>query len=166
VSAPWRPATARLGSVGRPHGLDGSFRVEGAVDWHPFARGSRVLIDGTSYRIAAHSGEDRRPILRLAGIDSRTAIEQLRGQVLGLPGEQIPEPEAEAFWVFDLVGCTVEEDGRQLGIVREVLERPANDVLVVEPPEGGEDVLVPFTLDAVPEVDIAGRRVVVRPGLL
>jgi 16S rRNA processing protein RimM len=166
VSAPWRPATARLGSVGRPHGLDGSFRVEGAVDWHPYARGSRLLVGDASYRIAAHSGEPRRPILRLAGVDSRGAIEELRGAVLALPAGELPEPDADAFWVFDLVGCTVEEEGRELGTVREVLERPANDVLVVAPPEGGDDVLVPFTLDAIPEVDIAARRVVVRPGLL
>ncbi|MDX6568884.1 MAG: hypothetical protein QOH15_1462, partial [Gaiellales bacterium] len=38
MTAPWRPATARLGAVGRPHSLDGSFRVDGAVDWHPYAK--------------------------------------------------------------------------------------------------------------------------------
>jgi 16S rRNA processing protein RimM len=52
-----------------------------------------------------------------------------------------------------------------LGVVREVLERPANDVLVVTV-EDGDDLLVPFTRDAVPEVDVPGRRLSIRPDLL
>jgi 16S rRNA processing protein RimM len=165
VNAPWRPATARLGAVGRPHSLDGSFRVDGAVDWHPYAKGSRILVGGVERTIAARSGDDLRPILRLAGIDSRTAIEALRGKPLEVPTESVPEPEEDAFWVFDLVGCAVEREGTVLGVVREVLERPANDVLVVTV-EDGDDLLVPFTRDAVPEVDVPGRRLSIRPDLL
>jgi 16S rRNA processing protein RimM len=165
VNAPWRPATARLGAVGRPHSLDGSFRVDGAVDWHPYAKGSRILVGGVERRIVARSGDQLRPIVRLAGIDSRTEIEGLRGALLEVPTEQVPEPEEDAFWVFDLIGCEVELEGRVLGVVREVLDRPANDVLVVTV-EGGDDLLVPFTRDAVPHVDITGRKLSVRPDLL
>ena len=165
MNAPWRPATAHLGAVGKPHSLDGSFRVDGAVDWHAYAKGSRILVGGVERQIVARSGDDLRPILRLAGIDSRTAIEALRGQPLEVPTELVPEPEEDAFWVFDLVGCEVEMDGRVLGAVREVLERPANDVLVVEVPDG-DDLLVPFTRDAVPHVDIPARRLTLRPDLL
>jgi 16S rRNA processing protein RimM len=116
-------------------------------------------------RIVARSGDQLRPIVRLAGIDSRTEIEALRGALLEVPTEQVPEPEEDAFWVFDLIGCEVELEGRVLGVVREVLDRPANDVLVVSV-EGGDDLLVPFTRDAVPHVDVAGRRLSVRPDLL
>jgi 16S rRNA processing protein RimM len=135
------------------------------VDWHPYARGTQVLVGGVEHRIVARSGDQLRPILRLAGIDTRTAIEALRGQPLEVPTELVPEPEEDAFWVFDLVGCEVEMDGRVLGVVREVLERPANDVLVVDVVDG-DDLLVPFTRDAVPHVDIPSRRLTLRPDLL
>jgi 16S rRNA processing protein RimM len=151
--------------VGKPHSLDGSFRVDGAVDWHPYAKGTRIFVGGVEHRIVARSGDDLRPILRLAGVDSRTAVEALRGKPLELPTELVPEPEEDAFWVFDLIGCNVEREGTVLGVVREVLDRPANDVLVVTV-EGGDDLLVPFTRDAVPEVDVPGRRVSIRPDLL
>ncbi len=54
-----------------------------------------------------------------------------------------------------------------LGVVREVLDRPANDVLVVTV-EGGDDLLVPFTRDAVPEVDVPGPQALdpPRPALM
>jgi 16S rRNA processing protein RimM len=117
------------------------------------------------HTISSRSGDDLRPILRLQGVESRTAIEELRGKPLEVPTELVPEPEEDAFWVFDLVGCNVEREGMVLGVVREVLERPANDVLVVSV-EGGDDLLVPFTRDAVPEVDVPGRRLAIRPDLL
>src|SRR6478752_3241938 len=66
--AAWRPARARLGVVGRAHGLDGSFRVERAVDWFAFAPGALLELGGEPRRIAARRGDDARPIVRLAGV--------------------------------------------------------------------------------------------------
>ncbi|MGH3838085.1 MAG: PRC-barrel domain-containing protein, partial [Pseudonocardiaceae bacterium] len=53
-----------------------------------------------------------------------------------------------------------------LGTVREVVHAPASDLLVVETDRG--EVLVPFVRAIVPEVDLAGGRVVLDPpaGLL
>jgi 16S rRNA processing protein RimM len=165
LATDWRPERARLGAVGRAHGLDGSFRVEGAVDWFSYARGERVLVAGAERRIAARRGGEGTPlVLRLQGLDGRDAAEALHGAVLEIELERLPEPEEEAFWVFDLVGCDVVCEGRVLGCVREVLERPANDVLVVE--AGDEELLVPFTRDAVTHVDVVARRLELRPDLL
>jgi 16S rRNA processing protein RimM len=161
----WRPARARLGVVGRAHGLDGSFRVDGAVGWFPYEVGQRLLVDGTMRRIRRRDGDALRPIVRLDGVGDRDAAEALRGAALELDTMSLPAPEEDAFYVFDLVGCRVECEGRPVGVVREVLERPANDVLVLDGPDG-EEVLLPFTQDAIPVVDLAGRRLELRPGLL
>ena len=59
LATDWRP----LGAVGRAHGLDGSFRVEGAVDWFSYARGERVLVAGAERRIAARRLELRPDLL-------------------------------------------------------------------------------------------------------
>jgi 16S rRNA processing protein RimM len=162
--AAWRPARARLGVVGRAHGLDGSFRVEGAVDWFAFAPGALLELGGEPRRIATRRGDDARPIVRLAGVESREAAEALRGSVLELEMAALPEPEAEAFYVFDLVGCEVMSAGARIGVVRDVLDRPANDVLVVD--RGGEELLVPFIREAVPSIDVEGRRIEVDPAFV
>jgi 16S rRNA processing protein RimM len=150
--------------VGRPHGLDGAFRVEGAVDWFAFAPGALLELGGEPRCITARRGDDTRPIVRLAGVESRDAAEALRGAVLELEAAALPEPEPEAFYVFDLVGCQAFSGGARLGVVRDVLDRPANDVLVVD--LGGDELLVPFTRDAVPAVDIEGRRVEIDPAFV
>ena len=56
----------------------------------------------------------------------------------------------------DLVGMRARCGERELGEVTEVLERPANDVLVLRLADGREH-LVPFTREAVPGVDLAAR---------
>jgi 16S rRNA processing protein RimM len=161
----WRPQRVGLGAVGRPHGIAGSFRVEGAVDWFAFEPGATVLIAGVPRRIVARRGEPGRPILTLAGVADRDAVAALRGQALEVAAADAPEPEQDAFWVFDLVGCRVICGGLDVGRVREVLDLPANDVLVVEKDDGSE-LLLPFVHDAIPVVDVGARRLELREGFL
>ena len=154
-----------VGAVGRPHGVRGGFRVEGAVDWWEFRATETIVLAGVERLVTACSGEPARPILQLDGIDSRDQVEALRGASLEIAAARAPALEEDAFWVADLVGCEVLADGLSLGAVREVLERPANDVLVVTTADGGE-LLLPFTRDAVPAVDVSARRIEVRGDLL
>jgi 16S rRNA processing protein RimM len=143
--------------VGRPHGVRGAFLVDGAVDWFAYAAGSALLLDGEERRIRERGESGGRPLVQLEGVDDRDAAAALRGAQLELDAAELPEPEPDAFYVFDLVGCDAFCGARLVGRVRDVLERPANDVLVVEPAGGGE-LLVPFIREAVPSVDVAARR--------
>ena len=156
---PWRPARVRVGTAGRPHGLDGSFRVADACGWWPFAPGSTLLVDGAERTVAAAKGDESAPVIALDGARDRTAADALRGAVLELPRETLPEPDEDAYFRFDLVGCTlVWPDGRELGVVEAVEDGVAHDLLVV-----GER-RVPFVAALVPAVDIAGRRMTLADG--
>jgi 16S rRNA processing protein RimM len=66
------------GRVGRPHGLDGSFYVTGPRP-RLLALGTTVTVAGESFEIVRRAGTDRRPILRLRGVEDRSAAEALRG---------------------------------------------------------------------------------------
>jgi 16S rRNA processing protein RimM len=72
----------------------------------------------------------------------------------------LPPPEPGSFYVVDLIGLVVEDDGgRKLGVVRDVLPGPANDNLELD-----TGTLVPLVEDAVTEIDLEARRVVLNPG--
>jgi len=71
--------------VGRPHGLDGSFYVDGPVD-----EGATVRIGDDVYTVAARKGTDAKPIIRLNGIDNRDDAEALRGQTLSPTSDEQP----------------------------------------------------------------------------
>ena len=122
--------------VGRAHGLDGSFYVDGPLD-----EGDVVTIEGTEYTVAARKGPDDKPIVRLEGIEDRDGAEALRGKAIVTD----TTPPGEGEWlVTELIGCRI--DG--LGEVTGVLEGMSCDVLEVG------DQLVPLVSDAVTNIDV------------
>jgi len=124
-------------------------------------------------------GEDGAPVLtlqggravkdglvaRAAGVDDRDQAEALRGLRLYIPRSRLPEPEADEFYLADLIGLRVEAtDGERLGVVKAVHDHGAGDILEIDPGEGRPTWLLAFTRDTVPEVAPAeGRLVVARP---
>jgi 16S rRNA processing protein RimM len=146
----------RLGLVGRAHGLSGAFRVVGVAEWFTFAPGATLLVDGEPRALLSVIGTRQSPIVEIEGVTSREEAAALLGHPLELRASDAPAPEEDAFWVRDLVGMRARCGERELGEVTDVLERPANDVLVLRLTDGREH-LVPFTREAVPGVDVAGR---------
>ena len=148
------------GRVGRPHGLDGSFHVT-----RPravlLALGGAVRVGTTVREIVRRAGTAERPILRLEGIDDRAGAEALRGEQLLVARADAPSLAAGEYWAEDLEGClVVTPDGRELGHVQRLRALPSCEVLEV-----GE-LLVPMVADAVLEIELEQRRIVVDPAFL
>jgi 16S rRNA processing protein RimM len=143
-----------IGRVGKPHGLDGSFVVEGASDdqrW--FKRGARLLAGADEVEVVGSKWSGGRPVVRL----DRTVP---RGTPLEVDRGQLPEPEEDEYYVFQLVGLeVVEEGGRVLGTVAGVDPGVANDVLVIA---GGPSL--PMVEECVRGVDLAAGRILVAAG--
>lgn len=143
------------GRVGRPHGLDGSFRVTRP---RPalLTLGGEVRVAGSARAIERRAGTDASPIVRLAGIGGRERLQAVRGEELLVARTAAPPLGEREYWAEDLEGCTVvTAGGRELGRVDALRALPSCEVLEV-----GE-LLVPLVADAVDSVDIASRRIVV-----
>jgi 16S rRNA processing protein RimM len=148
------PARVVVGRVGRPHGLDGSFVVENASDDpQRFARGATLLAGDERVQVENVKRAGNRLVVRL---DRPVA----RGTALEVPASDLPEPAEDAYYVFQLVGLeVVEEGGRALGRVKDVAPYAANDVLELE-----SGLLLPLVEDCIREVDLEAGRIVVSPG--
>jgi 16S rRNA processing protein RimM len=152
---PSAPDLVPVGLVGRPHGLDGSFFVEGPSDRaDAFATGATLYVDGELAKVVASKrGSHKRPVIRL---DRRVD----RGATLAVPREALPPLEEGAYYTFQLVGLAVEEEGgRVVGRVREVLDYPANDVLELD-----SGLFLPLVEACVRQVDLAAGRIVIAAG--
>ena len=100
-------------------------------------------------------------IARAEGIGDRDAAEALRGLDLYVPRDRLPATDEDEFYVSDLVGMeAVGPDGSVQGRIVAVHNFGAGDLIEVQPAEG-QSQLVPFTREAVPDVDLAVRRAVV-----
>jgi 16S rRNA processing protein RimM len=135
------------GRVGRPHGLDGSFHVARAS--YDLAAADTVVISGQVRAIERRAGTSERPIIRLEGCSSRDDAEELRGAELLVPvvlGE-------DEYWASDLVGCTVVDGDREVGVVARMVALPSCEALEV-----GE-LLIPMVRDAIRSIDVPARRI-------
>jgi 16S rRNA processing protein RimM len=140
--------------VGRPHGLDGSFVVDTASDdSRRFEPGATVLVDGEPAEVVERKRAGGRLVIKL---DRSVA----RGRAIQVRRSELPEPEPGAYYVFQLVGLAVEEEGgRALGAVEDVAPGIANDVLELD-----SGLSLPLVEACVREVDLERRRILVARG--
>ena len=146
-----------VGRIGRPHGLDGAFVVEhGSSDESRYEVGATLYVAGrpATVVVSRRVGGGRRAIKLDRPVE--------RGQELTIPLAALPEPGQGEFYVFQLVGLAVEEEGgRLLGTVRDVLPGSANDNLELD-----DGTLVPMIEDAIAAVDPDAGRILVKRGFI
>jgi 16S rRNA processing protein RimM len=104
-------------------------------------------------------------IARVKEVATKEQADALRGLELYVPREALPAPEADEFYLADLIGlAVVDPQGEALGRIKAVPNFGAGDMLEIDPGEGRPTWYLPFTADAVPEVRIGeGHVVAVRP---
>jgi 16S rRNA processing protein RimM len=143
-----------IGRVGKPHGLDGSFVVEqGSEDPKRFEPGTVLHAGQESVRVEERKRSGGRLVIRL----DRPVP---RGTLLQIARRELPEAEAGSYYVFQLVGLEVEEEGgRRLGVVTNVQPAPANDALELD-----TGLLLPLVEACVREVDLERGRILIARG--
>lgn len=175
-----------VGRIGKPHGIRGEVTVEVRTD-EPETRfapgsvlrtepGANVPASPGAYRVpseltveTARWHQGRLLLVAFEGVLDRNVAEALRGTLVGVDRADVTSPtDPEEFHDHQLVGlAVVTSAGERLGEIVRIDHAPAADLLVLRRP-GDRDVLIPFVRAIVPEVDLAGGRVVVDPpgGLL
>ena len=101
---------------------------------------------------------------RLSGVATKEQADALRGVRLYAPRDALPNLPDDEYYHADLIGLEVTDTGgTMLGRVKAVLNHGASDLLEVQGSGRTTTVLVPFTLEIVPTVDLAAGRIVADP---
>jgi len=166
-----------LGKIVSPHGLRGALKIYSLSDFPERLLELEEIYLLTDPEAATAQGpfrvEEAQPykgrtfLIYLEGVEDRSAAEALGKLYLGLPIEQAVELPEDTFYARDLIGfAVVDTAGTELGVVSELIQSH-QDLIVLKTPLGSEH-WIPFVKAIVPEVDVAGRRLVVAPleGLL
>jgi 16S rRNA processing protein RimM len=156
-----------LGVVAAPHGVRGLVRIKSFTE-DPMAVATYGPLSDESgkkeYRVEALSAARDAVLARIEGVADRTAAEALRGLRLYVERKRLPQAGEREWYEADLIGLeAVGTDGRNWGKVIAFHDFGAGSVMEVT---GG--VMLPFTDEAVPEIDVTGGKVLVDPpaGLL
>ena len=156
-----------LGVVAAPHGVRGLVRIKSFTDDPMKVAAYGPLSDEAGkkvYRVEALSAARGAVLARIEGVADRTAAEALRGLRLYVERTRLPDAGEREWYEADLVGlAAVGRDGRDWGKVVAFHDFGAGPVMEVS---GG--MILPFTDEVVPEIDVEGGKVVIDPpaGLL
>ncbi len=159
-----------IGHIAAVFGVKGEVKVTLATDFPERFQGLETVYlgpDARPVRMLSSRPHQDNLLVRLEGYNDRDAAQTLQGLWIQVPQADIlPLGEGEHY-VFQLVGLRVlTTDGRDLGVIEEILSTPANDVFVVRG-EAGE-VLIPYINDVIAEERLDAGEMIVHPlpGLL
>ena len=157
-----------VGVVTGAHGVRGAVRIK-AFTADPAdltAYGPLATETGASWRLKGASVDGKGVVTaKIDGVEDRNQAEALKGAKLYIERGALPEADEDEFYIADLIGLPAESPtGAALGVIKAVFNFGAGDVVEVSGEQG--DILVPFTLQAVPVVDIKARRVVIDPPVM
>lgn len=152
--------TLTVGEVLKPQGIRGELKIKPYTDSAQiFQKFTRVLIDGTEYKILSCRSGDGFVYLGLRGIADRNAAELLRAKLLVVPRSDVPALPEGRYYIADLIGLEVRtQEGVFCGIVKDVLKNAA-DVYVLE--KEGKEILFPAAAGVVLTVDIERKLITV-----
>lgn len=160
-----------LGEIAGAHGVKGVVRVRSFTAEPAAIAAYGTLTDASGERKfeLKMTGMSRSHVLaEITGVVDRSTAVALKGTRLYVPRTRLPAAGVDEYYHGELIGLIAElAHGARLGPVIAVEDFGAGTVLEIAR-EGGEPVLVPFTNALVPEVDVAGGRLVIDPppGLL
>jgi len=156
-----------LGIIAAPHGVRGLVRIRSFTEDPMALAGYGPLSDETGkkvFRVEALSAARGTVLARIDGVADRNAAELMRGTKLYVERGKLPATSEREWYEADLIGLgAVGKDGKDWGKVVAFHDFGAGPVMEIT---GG--LVLPFTDEAVPEIDVEGGKVVIDPpaGLL
>lgn len=156
-----------LGAIAGAFGVQGAVRLKsfcsdpGAIaDYSPL-----VTADGRSFDVSIIKPLNGAFAAKLNGITDKETADALKGTRLFAPRSRLPALPDDEFYHADLIGLEVfDTGGASLGRIKAVMDHGAGDLLEITRP-GLPEILLPFTRDAVPTVDLTAGRVIADPPL-
>ena len=163
----------RVGRLVKAHGLKGALKLELYTDDPDgrFVPGATFTLQvpeaspwhGKSVTVREFRWMNSHPVLFLEDVNDRDAAESLVKAILWVDQDGDATAEDDAWFDHQLVGLDVVRDGERVGRIARVDHLPAQDLLIVQRDGDDTEILVPFVKAIVPEVDVAGGRVIVTP---
>ena len=161
-----------LGRLTRPHSIRGEIRVDYYADSPHLLDKPLLLRAGDAARpvkVASWRTWRDQLIIRLEGVNDRTAAEMLRGQELLIDAAHLPETPPDEPYLHDILGLPVllAATGDPVGVLEDVLFPAGHEVWSIRAPEGHE-ILFPAVPEFVDDIDPEGGRILITPpeGLL
>ena len=148
------------GRICNAHGVTGEVKIEVWLDSPQFMKKcGRIFIEGREFKISSAKTHKGFLIARLEGIDDVNAAMSLKARTAYILRSDAKLPQG-GYFIQDIIGARVQdEQGREIGRLTEVLERPASNIYVVQ---GEEEHLIPAVPEFIMSTDYEAGIITVR----
>ena len=155
-----KKAFIEAGRIVNTHGVAGEVKIEVWLDSPQFLRRcGPVFLNGTERKLLSARAHKQFLIAKLEGVEDLNAAMALKGRVLSIAREDAKLPEG-SYFLQDILGArVVDEQGKEIGRLAEVLERPASRIYVVQ---GETEHLIPAVPEFILKTDAEAGVVTVR----
>lgn len=149
----------QVGIIASTHGVRGEVKVYSTTDDpRRFRRLKEVVLDTgkekMNLEIEGVKFFKQFVILKFKGLDNINDIEKYRQKSLYVTRKNAVRLQRDEYFIADLIGLKVQdEDGKELGTVKDVIETGANDVYEVEMADG-KSLLLPAIKQCILNVDV------------
>lgn len=145
------------GEVVSTHGIQGEIKILPWADAPEFLlQFDTFYLNGKSYEVVSSRVHKTCVLAKLKGVDTPEAATLLRAQRVSIDRESVRLPQGTVF-IADLIGCAVlDDDGNEIGKIKDVLTMPSSDVYVIQ---GARSYMIPAVKEFVREIDVENRRV-------
>lgn len=152
----------KIGKIVNAVGLKGEVKVYNYSDSEEvYERTPEIYAGDKLLQVQNVRMQKNMVILKLSGIDDRNAAEAAKGTELFITEADLPELPEGQFYIRDLIGMEVEEQGGSFhGVVTDVLQNTAQDIFEVER-DDGKKVLIPKVDAFVQKIDGKERLITV-----
>lgn len=151
-----------IGKIVNTHGVRGDIKVQPWCDSPEFLAEFETLYrkDHTPVTVCSAKVHKGCVLMHLEGIDTMEQAELLRGSTLYMDRDDV-ELEDGAFFIQDVIGLPVYDErvGREIGIVKEIIDGPAGDLYVIK--DGSKQHMIPGVPQFVKKVDLENEKVTV-----
>jgi len=144
-----------LGQIVSTHGIQGELKILPWADGPEFLLNFKTFyINGKPYAVASSRTQKTCVLAKLEGIDTPEAATLLRGRTVCGDRNEVQLPKGTVY-IKDLIGCAaIDEDGNEIGKVRDVLCMPSSDVYVIK---GKHEYMIPAVKEFVKEINVEER---------
>ena len=148
------------GKIVNTHGVQGEVKIEVWLDSPQFLRRfGRIFLGEREYRIESARAHKGFLLAKLEGVEDVNAAMALKGKELRVDRNDVRLPRG-TYFLQDILGArVVDEAGTEIGVLTEVLERPASNVYVVQ---GESEHLIPAVPEFVLSTDAEAGVITVR----
>ena len=141
------------GEIVSTHGIRGEVKILPWADSPEFLLQFKTLyLNGKPYAVESARVHKTCVLAKLGGVETPEQAMRLRGQTVSVDREGLTLPEGTVF-IADLIGCRVlDDDGAEIGKIKDVLTMPSSDVYVIE---GEKKYMIPSVKEFVREINVA-----------